>query len=171
MKTLIFPSARGKVEHAPYMQSQRVLHAAPSADGNLAYAPPAPAALLCSGTYCCSHIICFWSAFNICQKPKGACKVFCSGMEANTFSSSWKMCPCTRVIKYHTPWSFLGDLWYQIWTGIKALLTGAFSLILMASEWGPIKDTGISSNSLWWITKAFPSGCHRSRAVLSHSGD
>lgn len=56
--------------------------------------------------------------------------------------------------------SSLGDLWYQIWTGIKALLTGAFPLILMASEWGPIKDTGISSNSLWWITKAFPSVCH-----------
>lgn len=67
--------------------------------------------------------------------------------------------------------SFLGDLWYQIWTGIKALLTGAFPLILMASEWGPIKGTGISSNSLWWITKAFPSGCHHSHAVLPESGD
>lgn len=67
--------------------------------------------------------------------------------------------------------SFLRDLWYQIWTGIKALLTGAFPLILMASEWGPIKDTGRSSNSLWWITKAFPSSCHCSSAVLSDSGD
>lgn len=43
---LIFPSASRKVEHAPYMQSQRDFHSAPSADGNLAYAPPAPAALL-----------------------------------------------------------------------------------------------------------------------------
>lgn len=67
--------------------------------------------------------------------------------------------------------SFLRDLWYQIWTGIKALLTGAFPLILMASEWGPIKDPGRSSNSLWWITKAFPSSFHCSSAVLSDSGD
>lgn len=57
----------------------------------------------CSGTYCCTHIICFWSAFNICQKPRDTCKIFCSGMEANTFCSPWKMCPCTRIIKYHTP--------------------------------------------------------------------
>lgn len=34
------------MEHAPFMQSQRALHGAASADGNLAYAPPAPAALL-----------------------------------------------------------------------------------------------------------------------------
>lgn len=81
------------------MQSQSVLQAAPSADGNLAYAPPAPAALLLLR----DHIICFWLAFNICQKTKDPCKIFCSGMEANTFSSPWKMCPCTRIIKYHTP--------------------------------------------------------------------
>lgn len=56
----------------------------------------------CSGTDCCSHIICSWSVFNICQKPKDTCKLFCSGMEANAFSFTWKMCRCTRIIKCHT---------------------------------------------------------------------
>lgn len=133
--------------------------------------------LLCcySGTYCCSHIICFWSASNICQKPKDTCRIFCSEMEANTFSSPWKTHPCTRITKYHSPCYheqiLLGRPLVSDWTGIKALLTAAFPLILVASEWGPIKDIGMSSNSLWWITKAFPSSCHHSHALASESGD
>lgn len=34
---------------------------------------------------------------------------------------------------------FLGELWNQIWNGIRILLTGGFPLIMMAPGWGSVR--------------------------------
>lgn len=56
----------------------------------------------CSGTYCCSHIICSWSVFDICQNPRTHASFTVVEWKQIHFLPCEKMCPCTRIIEYCT---------------------------------------------------------------------
>lgn len=143
------------------MQFQRTLHATASPDGNLAYAPLAPAALLLlRDILLLSYhllLVCFQ---HLPKNPRTHASFSVVEWEQIHFLSHEK---CSRAQKLSSnilciniSRSFLEEHWNKIWTGIKALLTEFFLFILIASEWGPIRETGICSNGLWWIIKAFP---------------